>query len=283
MISHVFIRRPNLAIVLSLVLVVAGLLALRVIPVAQFPPITPPAVQVTASYPGASAQVVAETVATPLEAQVNGVEGMLYMTSTSSDAGTYTLTVTFEVGTDPDLAAINVQNRVQLANALLPSAVARQGVTVRKQSTNMLLAVNLYATDERLDALFISNYANLNIRDTVARIEGVGEAQVLGSLTYSMRVWMYPDRMSSLGVTAGDVVAALEAQNVQAPAGQIGAPRPSATRSGSSSRCWRRAGWRMWRRSARSSSGSGRAGRSSACATSPTWNSGRRPTRPVPG
>ncbi|MFC7335074.1 efflux RND transporter permease subunit [Rhodocista pekingensis] len=224
MISHIFVRRPNLAIVLSLVLVVAGLLALRAIPVAQFPPITPPAVQVSATYPGANAQVVAETVAAPIEAQVNGVDDMLYMSSSSTDAGSYTLTVTFEVGTDPDLAAINVQNRVQLATALLPSAVARQGVAVRKQSTNMLLAVNLFATDERLDSLFISNYASLNLRDRVARIEGVGEAQVLGALTYSMRIWMYPDRMTSLGVTAGDIVSALEAQNVQAPAGQIGAP-----------------------------------------------------------
>ncbi len=224
MFSALFIRRPNLAIVLSVVVVVAGLLALRAIPVAQFPPITPPAVQVTATYPGANAQVVAETVAAPIEAQVNGVEDMLYMSSTSSDAGSYSLTVSFEVGTDPNLAAINVQNRVQLANATLPSAVARQGVTVRQQSTNMLLAVNLYATDERLDALFISNYASLNVRDAVARITGVGDAQVLGALTYSMRVWMYPDRMTALGVTASDVVAALEAQNVQAPAGQIGAP-----------------------------------------------------------
>ncbi|WP_207483832.1 efflux RND transporter permease subunit [Arenibaculum pallidiluteum] len=224
MFSQIFIRRPNLAIVISLVLVVAGLLALRVIPVAQFPPITPPAVQVSASYPGANAQVVAETIAAPIEAQVNGVDGMLYMSSTSSDAGTYSLTVSFEVGTDPDLASINVQNRVQLANASLPSAVARQGVTVRKQSSNMLLSVNLYSPDDRYDALFISNYANLNMRDAITRIAGVGEAQVLGAQTYSMRVWMYPDRMAALGVTADDLIAALNAQNVQAPAGQIGAP-----------------------------------------------------------
>src|SRR5262249_13330089 len=139
MISGLFIDRPNLAIVMSVVVTIAGLLALSVIPVAQYPPITPPAVQVTASYPGASAQVIAQTVAAPIEAQVNGVKDMLYMSSTSSDQGTYQLTVTFDVGTDPDLAAINVQNRVQLAIATLPGVVAQQGITVRQQSTNMLL------------------------------------------------------------------------------------------------------------------------------------------------
>ncbi|UEM02832.1 multidrug efflux RND transporter permease subunit [Skermanella rosea] len=224
MISALFIRRPNLAIVISLVIVLAGLLAIRVIPVAQFPPITPPTVQITASYPGANAQVVAETIAAPIEAQVNGVENMMYMNSTSTDTGAYTLTVTFEIGTDPDIATVNVQNRLSLATPSLPSEVTRQGVTVRQQSPNMLMAVNIYSPDARYDPIFISNYASINLRDAVARIEGVGEAQVMGSLTYSMRIWMDPDRMTALGVTAPEVVEAIRQQNVQASAGQIGAP-----------------------------------------------------------
>ncbi|WP_207459018.1 multidrug efflux RND transporter permease subunit [Azospirillum sp. SYSU D00513] len=224
MISALFIRRPNLAIVISLVIVLAGLLAIRVIPVAQFPPITPPTVQVVANYPGANAQVVAETIAAPIEAQVNGVENMMYMSSTSTDTGAYTLTVTFEVGTDPDLATINVQNRLSLATPLLPSEVTRQGVTVRQQSPNMLMAVSIFSPDGRYDPVFISNYASINLRDAMARIEGVGEAQVMGALTYSMRIWMDPDRMTALGVTATEVVDAIRQQNVQASAGQIGAP-----------------------------------------------------------
>ncbi|MDQ4146505.1 MAG: efflux RND transporter permease subunit, partial [Pseudomonadota bacterium] len=224
MISGIFIDRPNLAIVLSLVMAIAGLLALGVIPVSQFPQITPPAVQVEASYPGANAQVMAATVAAPIEAQVNGVENMLYMSSTSTDQGTYTLIVTFKVGTDPDLAAINVQNRVSLATPLLPTDVSRQGVTVRKQSTSMLMAINLYSPNERYDSLFVSNYANLNLRDSIARLNGVGDVGVFGAGVYSMRIWMNPNQMTALGITAQDVISAIEQQNVQAPAGQIGAP-----------------------------------------------------------
>ncbi|HEX2239201.1 MAG TPA: efflux RND transporter permease subunit, partial [Gammaproteobacteria bacterium] len=224
MFSGIFIDRPNLAIVLSLVMAIAGLLALGIIPVSQFPQITPPAVQVEASYPGANAQVMAATVAAPIEAQVNGVENMLYMSSTSTDQGTYTLIVTFKVGTDPDLAAINVQNRVSLATPLLPTDVSRQGVTVRKQSTSMLMAINLYSPNERYDPLFVSNYANLTLRDSIARLNGVGDVGVFGAGVYSMRIWMNPDQMTALGITAQDVISAIEEQNVQAPAGQIGAP-----------------------------------------------------------
>jgi hydrophobe/amphiphile efflux-1 (HAE1) family protein len=224
MISGLFIRRPNLAIVISLVIVLAGLLALRAIPVAQFPPITPPTVQITATYPGANAQVVAETVAAPIEAQVNGVENMLYMNSTSTDTGAYTLTVSFDIGTDPNIATVNVQNRLALATPSLPSEVTRQGVTVRQQSPNMLMAVNIFSPGARYDPIFISNYTSINLRDAIARVRGVGDAQVMGALTYSMRVWMDPDRMTALGVTAPEVVAAIQQQNVQASAGQIGAP-----------------------------------------------------------
>ncbi|WP_448207436.1 efflux RND transporter permease subunit [Azospirillum sp. sgz302134] len=224
MFSGLFIRRPNLAIVIALVVTIAGALAMLFIPVAQFPPITPPSVQVTASYPGANAQVVADSVAAPIEAQVNGVEGMLYMSSTSTDTGAYTLAVTFAPGTDPDLAAINVQNRLSLATPTLPPEVTRQGVTVRKQSTNMLMAVNVYSPGGQFDPIFISNYASINLRDAIARVKGVGDAQVLGALTYAMRVWMDPNRMAALGIAASDVVAAIQNQNLQASAGQIGAP-----------------------------------------------------------
>ncbi len=224
MFSGLFIRRPNLAIVIALVVTIAGALAILVIPVAQFPPITPPSVQVSATYPGANAQVVADSVAAPIEAQVNGVEGMIYMSSTSTDTGAYTLSVTFAQGTDPDLAQINVQNRLSLATPTLPPEVSRQGVTVRKQSSNMLMAVNVFSPGGQFDPIFISNYASINLRDAIARVPGVGDAQVMGALTYAMRVWMDPNRMTALGITAADVVAAIQNQNLQASAGQIGAP-----------------------------------------------------------
>ncbi|OYD83861.1 efflux RND transporter permease subunit [Azospirillum brasilense] len=224
MFSGLFIRRPNLAIVIALVVTIAGALAILAIPVAQFPPITPPSVQVSATYPGANAQVVADSVAAPIEAQVNGVEGMLYMSSTSTDTGAYTLSVTFAQGTDPDLAQINVQNRLSLATPTLPTEVSRQGVTVRKQSSNMLMAVNVFSPGGQFDPIFISNYASINLRDAIARVPGVGDAQVMGALTYAMRVWMDPNRMTALGITAADVVAAIQNQNLQASAGQIGAP-----------------------------------------------------------
>ena len=224
MFSGLFIRRPNLAIVIALVVTIAGTLSILSIPVAQFPPITPPSVQVSATYPGANAQVVSDSVAAPIEAQVNGVEGMLYMSSTSTDTGAYTLSVTFSPGTDANLAQINVQNRLSLATPTLPTEVSQQGVTVRKQSTNMLMAVNLYSPGGQFDPIFISNYASINLRDAIARVPGVGDAQVMGALTYSMRVWMDPNRMAALGIAAAEVIEAIENQNLQASAGQIGAP-----------------------------------------------------------
>ncbi|GGH23294.1 transporter [Alsobacter metallidurans] len=217
-----FISRPKFAIVISIVITLAGLLAMLAIPVAQFPEITPPQVQVSASYPGASAEDLANTVAAPIEAQVNGVENMLYMESTSANTGSYSLTVTFAVGTNSDIAAVNVQNRVSLATSRLPAAVIAQGVTVRKRSSNMLLGVNVYSPKGTHDAIFISNYAAINIRDALARVPGVGDAQVLGGLDYSMRIWMNPDRMNALGITASDVTQAIQQQNLQASAGQIG-------------------------------------------------------------
>jgi hydrophobe/amphiphile efflux-1 (HAE1) family protein len=220
--AQFFINRPNFAIVISVVMVLAGLLALTVIPVAQFPDITPPQVQVSASYSGASAQDVADTVAAPIESEINGVDDMLYMESSSSNSGAYSLTVTFAVGTDPELAAVNVQNRVSLATPRVPSQVTQLGISSRKRASNILLGVNLYSPNGTHDAIFLSNYATINIRDALARVDGVGEATVLGALDYSMRVWMDPTRMNALGVTASDVTTAITQQNVQASAGQIG-------------------------------------------------------------
>lgn len=222
-ISAPFIDRPRFAMVIAVVMLIAGAVALLQIPVAQFPQITPPEVQVSASYPGANATVMTDSVGAPIEEQVNGVEGMMYMSSSSSDNGTYSLTVTFEAGTDPAIAQVNVQNRVALATPRLPAAVTRAGVTVRSRSSSMLLGLAIYSPRGTRDEVFISNYASVNIRDAIARIPGIGEASVFGP-TYSMRVWMKPDRMEALGITAADLTSAIQAHNAQASAGQIGSP-----------------------------------------------------------
>ena len=222
MLSDLFIRRPNLSIVISVVIVLAGLISLTVIPVAQYPAITPPVVQVRATYPGADPAVVADSVAAPIEAQVNGAKRMMYMSSTSAN-GSYSLSVTFEIGTDPDLAQVDVQNRVTQASPRLPASVVSQGIVVRQASTSMLLAVNLFSPNGTHDPIFVNNYASINVRDALARIPGVGDATVLGALDYSMRIWMNPTRMNQLGITADDIVTAVRAQSVQASAGAIGA------------------------------------------------------------
>ncbi len=213
--------------VIAIVMMIAGAAALFLIPVAQFPQITPPEVQVTASYPGANASVMTDSVGAPIEDQVNGVEDMLYMSSSSTNNGTYSLTVTFAAGTDPAIAQVNVQNRVAMATPRLPAAVTQTGVSVRSRSSSMLLGFAIYSPKGTKDEIFISNYATINIRDAIARLPGVGEASVFGP-AYSMRVWMNPDRMQALGVTAADLTAAIQAQNAQASAGQLGSP-PSAT------------------------------------------------------
>jgi len=222
-ISSVFIRRPRLAFVISTVITIAGLIAMSALPVAQFPDIVPPQVKVTASYPGASAKAVEESVAQVIEAQVNGVEGMLYMKSTSGSDGSYTLTVSFNVGSNADLNTVNVNNRVNQATAMLPPEVQATGVTVKKQSSSLLQVVALYSPKGTRDALFLSNFATINILDTLKRVPGVGEASLFGPLDYSMRVWLNLDRMSSLDITADDVVKAVQSQNVQAAVGRIGA------------------------------------------------------------
>lgn len=224
MFSIFFINRPKFALVISIVLMIAGGLAALTLPVAQYPDITPPKVQVKASYPGANAEVVEQAVATPIEAQVNGVDNMLYMSSSSSNDGGYTLDITFAVGTDPDQAAINVQNRVALAESALPQEVVRQGVTTRKQASNMLMVINLFSPEGTYDELFLSNYTTLNIQDALARISGVGSASQFSPLDYGMRVWLDPDRLQALNLSPTDVSNAIKQQNIQASVGIIGQP-----------------------------------------------------------
>jgi multidrug efflux pump len=224
MFSAVFINRPKMAIVISLVLTIMGTIGYFALPVAQFPDITPPVVNVTANYTGASAETVENAVAAPIEAQVNGVDDMIYMTSTSSDNGGYSLQVTFEVGTDPDIASVNVQNRVAQAMASLPSEVTSSGVVTQKSSTNMLMVVTLTSPNETYDDVFLSNYASINIKDALARVAGVGKADVLTDLQYAMRMWMDPDKMAGLGITPGDLINAIREQNLEVSAGQIGSP-----------------------------------------------------------
>ncbi|MGH7803846.1 MAG: efflux RND transporter permease subunit, partial [Candidatus Binatia bacterium] len=224
MISRFFIDRPIFANVIAILTVLFGLVTFGRLPVEQYPQIVPPTVQVSTTYPGANAQVVADTVAAPIEEQVNGVEGMLYMQSTSASDGSYSLVVTFEVGINLDTAQVLVQNRVAAAEPLLPDEVQQQGVTVRKQSTNIILFASLTSPDKRYDSLYLSNYATLHIRDQLLRIPGVGDARVFGAGNYSMRVWLDPQRLSARALTAQDVIAAIREQNVQVAAGQLGQP-----------------------------------------------------------
>lgn len=224
MISDFFINRPVAANVIAFITVILGIVGIISLPVERYPDITPPTVQVTATYPGANAQVVTDTVAAPLEQQINGVENMIYMSSTSSSNGTYSLTVTFEVGTDLNDAQVLVQNRVALAEPLLPTEVRQQGITVKKQSSNILLAASITSPGGTYDSLFLSNYANLQMRDELSRVEGVGEVTVSGAGAYSMRIWADPTKMDARELTFQDLLDQLRQQNVQVAAGQIGQP-----------------------------------------------------------
>ena len=224
MISRFFIERPVLANVIAILIVVLGAVSLYALPVAQYPNVVPPTVQVTTRYPGASARTVIDNVALPIEQQVNGVENMLYMQSYAAADGTYTLTVTFAIGTDLDNAQVLVQNRVSAAMASLPQPVQVQGVNVDKKSTAILEIVTLTSPGDRYDSLYLSNYATIQLKDEIARLPGVGNVIVFGAGQYSMRVWLDPNRMQARGLDVQDVIQALQQQNEQVTAGQAGMP-----------------------------------------------------------
>ncbi|MDB5641094.1 MAG: hydrophobe/amphiphile efflux family transporter [Hyphomicrobiales bacterium] len=222
MISRFFINRPVFASVLSIVIMLAGFLAMRALPISQYPQIVPPEVVITANYPGANAQTIAETVAAPLEQQINGVENMIYMRSTSTGSGTMSLSVYFNIGTNPDQATINVNNRVQRAQALLPAEVSRQGVTVNKRSSSILQVLAMSSPSGRYDTIFISNYALINVIDELRRTPGVGDASLFGASDYSMRIWLRPDKVAQYNLTPSDIAAAIREQNAQFAAGRFG-------------------------------------------------------------
>ncbi len=224
MFSRFFIDRPIFASVLSIVITLAGGISLFSLPVAQYPEITPPTVEVSAYYPGANAQVVADTVAAPIEQQVNGVENMMYMSSQCTNDGTYTLTVTFRPGVDLNMAQVLVQNRESLAEPILPDLVKRRGVAVKKKSPSILMIVNVFSPDKSRDNLYLSNYATIQLRDELARLDGVGDITYIGQRNYSMRVWLDPEKMSFRGLSSSDVVNAINEQNIQVAAGQLGQP-----------------------------------------------------------
>ena len=222
--SRFFIDRPIFASVLSIIITLAGGITLVNLPVAQYPEITPPTVEVSAYYPGANAQVVADTVAAPIEQQVNGVENMMYMSSQCTNDGTYTLTVTFKPGVDLNMAQVLVQNRESLAEPILPELVKRRGVSVKKKSPSILMIINVFSPNNSRDDLYLSNYATIQLRDVLARLDGVGDITYIGQRNYSMRVWLDPQKMSFRNLTSSDVVTAITEQNVQVAAGQIGQP-----------------------------------------------------------
>ncbi|HEU4429344.1 MAG TPA: multidrug efflux RND transporter permease subunit [Myxococcota bacterium] len=229
-VSRFFIDRPIFAAVLSIVIVIVGAIAYPTLPVAQYPDVVPPSVVVRATYPGANAEVLASTVATPLEQEINGVEHMLYTSSQATNDGSLLLTVTFELGTDLDTAQVLVQNRVAVAEPRLPEEVRRIGITTRKSSPDLLMVVHMISPGDRRDQLYLSNYAFLRVRDVLARLDGVGDVNVLGAGEYSMRIWLDPEQIAARGLTAGDVLAALREQNVQVAAGSVGkAPAPAGT------------------------------------------------------
>src|SRR6201990_806680 len=224
MISKFFIERPVLSNVIAVLMILIGGVCLFTLAVAQYPDVVPPTVQVTTRYPGASAKTVIDTVALPIEQQVNGVEDMLYMQSYAASDGTYTLTVTFKIGTDLNFAQVLVQNRVSSALSQLPASVQNQGVTVQKKSTQILLFLTLTSPDKKYDSLFLSNYATINIRDVLSRVPGVGNVTVFGAGQYSMRIWLDPNKLQVRNLMPQDVIQAIQQQSQQVTAGQIGAP-----------------------------------------------------------
>src|SRR5438270_8802202 len=227
--SHFFIDRPIFASVLSIVITLAGAVAALNLPVAQYPQITPPSIMVMCNYPGADARVVAESVAAPIEQQVNGVEDMMYMVSQSNNDGSYTLTVTFKPGVNLNFAQVLVQNRINLAMPLLPDVVKQAGVTTRKRNPDILLVIGIFSPHERYDQVYLSNFATIKLKDELARVDGVGDVNQFGQQDYSMRLWVDPERLGELNLTAGDVANAVREQNRQVAAGHFG-QQPTASR-----------------------------------------------------
>lgn len=222
MIFDVFIRRPRLAMVISIVMTLAGIIAMQSLPVAQYPEIAPPTVSVSAAYSGADAKTVEESIAQPLENAINGVDGMRYMKSTSANDGSYSLTVSFQLGTDPDIDTVNVQNRANLVTAKLPEEVRRTGLTIAKVSTDLLQVFLFYSPDKSRDELFLSNFVTINVLDELKRVPGVGNASIFGARDYSMRIWIDPEKLANFNLSAQDVISAVQSQNLQAAAGRIG-------------------------------------------------------------
>src|SRR5215813_8731172 len=227
MISNFFIRRPIVAMVIAIVTVLAGLIAMRGLPLAQFPEIVPPQIITSTNYVGADAVTIEQSVSTPLEQQMNGVDNMLYMQSTNANDGTQQLTVTFDVGTDPNTAQVNVQNRVAQAQPNLPTDVSQYGVSIRKSTGIPMLVISIYSLKQTFDSLFLANYANININDVLYRVPGVGEVRLFGASDYAMRIWVRPDALAKLGLAVPDLANAVRQQSSVNPAGQVGAePAP---------------------------------------------------------
>src|SRR5258708_775862 len=228
--ARFFIDRPVFAMVIAIIIVILGSVAIPTLPIATYPEVVPPVVQITAAYRGGNSQDLERTVAQPIEQQLVGLDGMLYFFSRSSNDGTLTIDVTYELGTDVDLATVKTQNKVQLALPQLPPEVQREGVTVKKVSTTFLGAIALSSTDDRYDSLFLNSYAAINLQDKIGSINGVGDTRLVSQLTYGMRIWINPDKMAKLGLTATDVNNAVQEQNRQNPAGALGqAPAPTGT------------------------------------------------------
>lgn len=219
-----FIDRPVLSTVLSILIVITGIIGLIFLPVEQYPPITPPVVKISTSYPGANATTVSQAVATPIEQELNGTPGMIYMESSSSNSGGLSISVTFDAAVDVDLAAVEIQNRVKLAESRLPAEVIQNGISIEKQSPNQLMMIALTSNDPKYDEIYLSNYATINLLDVLRRIPGVGRISNVGSRYYGMQIWVYPDKMASFGLTVKDLQDALKDQNRESAAGELGRP-----------------------------------------------------------
>lgn len=267
--SQFFIQRPIFAAVLSLLILIGGAISLFQLPISEYPEVVPPTVVVRANFPGANPKVIGETVASPLEQAITGVENMLYMSSQSTSDGKLTLTITFALGTDLDNAQVQVQNRVTRTEPKLPEEVTRLGITVDKASPDLTMVVHLTSPDNRYDMLYLSNYAVLNVKDELARLDGVGDVQLFGLGDYSLRVWLDPNKVASRNLTATDVVNAIREQNRQVAAGTLGARRRRRAIPASSCRSTPRVAWSPRKSSRTSSSAPAPTARSPVCATSP--------------